>query len=125
MGHSTEFDKECDKPTVIFMPEALGEKGEMGGTMRLGARDTIIHEDSWTKEGEALIASLVYRRGLRAGAPPAPLRGEPRRRARARKGGPPLRPRRGEDVPGGPLEAQGRVRAVRVQKDEEVGRVVL
>ena len=35
-AHSTEFDKECDKPTVIFMPEALGEKGEMGGTMRLG-----------------------------------------------------------------------------------------
>ena len=43
------------------MPEALGEKGEMGGTMRLGARDTIIHEDSWTKKGEASIASLVYR----------------------------------------------------------------
>ena len=33
----------------------------MGGTMRLGARDTIIHEDSWTKKGEASIASLVYR----------------------------------------------------------------
>ena len=60
-AHSTEFDKECDKPTVIFMPEALGEKGEMGGTMRLGARDTIIHEDAWTKKGEASIASLVYR----------------------------------------------------------------
>tara|TARA_B100001559_G_scaffold309143_1_gene303051 strand:- start:123 stop:851 length:729 start_codon:yes stop_codon:yes gene_type:complete len=60
-AHSTEFDKECEKPTVIFMPEALGEKGEMGGTMRLGARDTIIHEDAWTKKGEASIASLVYR----------------------------------------------------------------
>ena len=90
-AHSTEFDKECDKPTVIFMPEALGEKGEMGGTMRLGARDTIIHEDSWTKKGEASIASLVYRGA--ASVPErhrAPLRGEPRRRARARKGGPPF-----------------------------------
>ena len=60
-AHSTEFDKECEKPTVIFMPEALGEKGELGGTMRLGARDTILHEDAWTKRGEASIASLVYR----------------------------------------------------------------
>ena len=46
---------------MIFMPEALGEKGELGGTMRLGARDTILHEDAWTKRGEASIASLVYR----------------------------------------------------------------
>ena len=60
-AHSTEFDKETKHPTIIFMPEALGEKGEMGGTMRLGARDTILHEDAWSKKGQASIASQVYR----------------------------------------------------------------
>ena len=59
-AHSTEFDAETAWPTVIFMPEAVGEKGEMGGTMRLGSRDTVLHEDAWTARGEASLASLVY-----------------------------------------------------------------
>ena len=39
-ANSTEFDKETAHPTIIFMPE--GDKERMGGTMRLGARDTVI-----------------------------------------------------------------------------------
>ena len=39
-ANSTEFDKECSEPVVIFMPE--GSKTHMGGTMRLGARRTVM-----------------------------------------------------------------------------------
>lgn len=39
-AHSTEFDPECDRPVVIFMPE--GSKTHMGGTMRLGSRATVL-----------------------------------------------------------------------------------
>merc|ERR1740123_1288812 len=35
-ANSTEIDKECAHPAVIFMPE--GDKEKMGGTMRLGSR---------------------------------------------------------------------------------------
>jgi len=37
-ANSTEFDKDCKNPVVIFMPEI--DKETMGGNMRLGARDT-------------------------------------------------------------------------------------
>jgi CTP synthase len=44
LGHttanSTEFEQECADPVVIFMPE--GSKTHMGGTMRLGARKTVM-----------------------------------------------------------------------------------
>ena len=44
LGHtsanSTEFEAKCADPVVIFMPE--GSKTHMGGTMRLGARRTVM-----------------------------------------------------------------------------------
>ena len=39
-ANSTEFDEKCENPVVVFMPEI--DKDNLGGTMRLGARDTII-----------------------------------------------------------------------------------
>ena len=39
-AHSSEFDEACTDPAVIFMPE--GSKTHMGGTMRLGCRDTVL-----------------------------------------------------------------------------------
>ena len=37
---STEFDAQANRPVIVFMPEV--SKTEMGGTMRLGARESII-----------------------------------------------------------------------------------
>jgi CTP synthase len=37
---SAEFDETCLDPIIIFMPE--GSRTHMGGTMRLGVRDTIL-----------------------------------------------------------------------------------
>ena len=37
-ANSTEFDEDTPYPTVIFMPE--GSRTHMGGTMRLGSRQT-------------------------------------------------------------------------------------
>lgn len=39
-ANSTEFDAQTEHPAVIFMPE--GDPLHMGGTMRLGARSTLI-----------------------------------------------------------------------------------
>jgi len=39
-AHSTEFDPASPQPAVVFMPE--GDALKMGGTMRLGARNTHI-----------------------------------------------------------------------------------
>ena len=39
-AHSTEFDQRTPHPVVIFMPE--GDAQVKGGTMRLGARDTVL-----------------------------------------------------------------------------------
>lgn len=39
-AHSTEFSPETTHPAVVFMPE--GSKTHMGGTMRLGARRTVL-----------------------------------------------------------------------------------
>lgn len=39
-AHSTEIDKATPHPVVLFMPE--GSKTHMGGTMRLGARRTVL-----------------------------------------------------------------------------------
>lgn len=47
LGHaaanSTEFVADCEHPVVIFMPE--GSKTHMGGTMRLGARRTVMQRN--------------------------------------------------------------------------------
>ena len=43
-ANSTELDKETPHPVVIFMPEI--SKSHMGGTMRLGSRETIFTPDS-------------------------------------------------------------------------------
>ena len=37
-ANSTEFDPKTPNPTIIFMPE--GSLTHMGGTMRLGSRQT-------------------------------------------------------------------------------------
>jgi len=42
-ANSTEFDEDTPHPTVIFMPE--GSKTHMGGTMRLGSRQTNIQTE--------------------------------------------------------------------------------
>lgn len=39
-ANSTEFDSATPNPVVVFMPE--GSKTHLGGTMRLGARRTIL-----------------------------------------------------------------------------------
>jgi CTP synthase len=39
-ANSTEFDESCTHPTIMFMPEI--NQRVMGGTMRLGARDTLV-----------------------------------------------------------------------------------
>ena len=39
-AHSAEFDAATPTPAVVFMPE--GSKTHKGGTMRLGARKTIL-----------------------------------------------------------------------------------
>ena len=41
---STEFDEHTAEPFVMFMPE--GSRSHMGGTMRLGKRKTLIHDQS-------------------------------------------------------------------------------
>lgn len=42
LANSTEMDENCEHPVVIFMPEI--DKDTLGGTMRLGARDTLIED---------------------------------------------------------------------------------
>ena len=55
---SEEFDEKAEHKVVIFMPEI--DKETMGGTMRLGARDTIFLNHSDT--GERSTASYLYGR---------------------------------------------------------------
>lgn len=47
-AQSEEFDKEAVHKLVMFMPE--GDKEQMGGTMRLGARETILKTNSLAYE---------------------------------------------------------------------------
>ena len=55
-AHSTEFDEKTECPTVIFMPEI--NPTQMGGTMRLGARTTML----FTKpNGEPSLAQQLYK----------------------------------------------------------------
>ena len=39
-AHSNEFDPGVENPVIIFMPEI--NPGQMGGTMRLGLRPTVL-----------------------------------------------------------------------------------
>lgn len=55
-ANSVEFDKDTPHPTVIFMPEI--DKTTMGGTMRLGARKTVLHTPA--NGSEPSLASLLY-----------------------------------------------------------------
>ena len=56
-ANSTEFDEMSQNPVVIFMPEI--DKENMGGTMRLGSRNTAFthpkHDD-----GSSSIAQVMY-----------------------------------------------------------------
>ena len=54
-ANSTEFDESASHPVVIFMPEI--DKENMGGTMRLGARDTAI---SKLEDGSKSISEILY-----------------------------------------------------------------
>ena len=45
-ANSTELDANCADPVVIFMPEI--SKTHMGGTMRLGSRETVLQQPSDT-----------------------------------------------------------------------------
>ena len=52
-AHSTEMEPKTEHPAVIFMPE--GSKTHMGGTMRLGSRETIFQTKecvSWRLYGK-------------------------------------------------------------------------
>ncbi|POS86320.1 P-loop containing nucleoside triphosphate hydrolase [Erysiphe pulchra] len=45
---SMEIDPDCDDPVVIYMPEI--DKVNMGGTMRLGLRPTVLQDDTeWSR----------------------------------------------------------------------------
>eukprot|EP00501_MAST-03F_sp_TOSAG23-6_P000735 GSMAST32.ASY1.ANO1.763.1 assembled CDS len=55
-ANSTEFDEKCENPAIIFMPE--GSKDQMGGTMRLGARKTVLYPDKTLNNS---IASIIYK----------------------------------------------------------------
>mmetsp|Transcript_12673 Transcript_12673/g.25843 ORF Transcript_12673/g.25843 Transcript_12673/m.25843 type:complete len:585 (+) Transcript_12673:104-1858(+) len=56
-ANSTEFDEDCANPVIIFMPEI--DKDNLGGTMRLGARDTIIKDMA---DGSKSISYHLYGR---------------------------------------------------------------
>lgn len=55
---SAEFDESADDVAVVFMPEI--DKNTMGGTMRLGSRETLLCQDEWSRRGQASIASIIY-----------------------------------------------------------------
>lgn len=54
-ANSTEFNEGCEHPVVIFMPEI--DKNNLGGTMRLGSRDTIMHD---FRDGSKSICYHLY-----------------------------------------------------------------
>lgn len=57
-ANSTEFDESSPHPMVIFMPEI--NQLEMGGTMRLGARETTIQTRFTEAPQNITLASQVY-----------------------------------------------------------------
>lgn len=58
-ANSTEFDDSCKHPVVVFMPEV--SKEAMGGTMRLGARATLVQNHYVDDKNKSrTVASVVY-----------------------------------------------------------------
>eukprot|EP01040_Poterioochromonas_malhamensis_P005602 gene5602-6021_t len=58
-ANSTEFDESTSQPVVVFMPEI--NPLEMGGTMRLGARSTIVDSvATFNGESSRSLSSIVY-----------------------------------------------------------------
>eukprot|EP00944_MAST-04C_sp_MAST-4C-sp1_P010826 g10826.t1 len=53
-ANSTEFDEKAETPLIIFMPEI--NPSHMGGTMRLGSRQTLFHQ----YDNEPSIAETIY-----------------------------------------------------------------
>lgn len=58
-ANSAEFDEECDTPVVVFMPEV--DPTTMGGTMRLGARKTLLRRPPTS---EPSLAQQLYGEGV-------------------------------------------------------------
>eukprot|EP01138_Halocafeteria_seosinensis_P007164 gb/GECG01007326.1/.p1 GENE.gb/GECG01007326.1/~~gb/GECG01007326.1/.p1 ORF type:complete len:698 (+),score=76.20 gb/GECG01007326.1/:1-2094(+) len=54
-AHSNEFDPAVENPVIIFMPEI--NPGQMGGTMRLGLRPTVLHA---RRDGQETLTSSLY-----------------------------------------------------------------
>ena len=75
-ANSTEMDPETPYPVIDLLPEQK-EVEDLGGTMRLGAQAVELAAGRARRE--------TYARRGRAGAPPAPLRGEQRVPAGARR----------------------------------------
>ena len=57
-ANSKEVDENCENPVIIKMLEH--HPGMMGGTMRLGARETLLHPLKPEDNQEKSIASLLY-----------------------------------------------------------------
>jgi CTP synthase len=57
-AQSTEFDPATPHPAVVFMPEI--DKATMGGTMRLGARPTVLHAPANGPRDAPSLAALLY-----------------------------------------------------------------
>ena len=58
-AHSEEFHPNTGNPVVVFMPEINQE--EMGGTMRLGARETILQPLPEGASTSSSLSSVLYR----------------------------------------------------------------
>lgn len=57
-ANSAEFEEQSPDPVVIFMPEI--NQNEMGGTMRLGARSTVIKKVLSTDSKKLSLAAEIY-----------------------------------------------------------------
>lgn len=96
-ANSTEFKEATLNPVVVFMPEV--PKGQMGGTMRLGSRPTVIqcaNSISAVLYGGAEVVNERHRHRFHRPPPPrrlltAQVRSQPRLRQQDRRGRPSLR----------------------------------
>jgi hypothetical protein len=72
-AYSAEFDETCMDPVIIFMPE--GSRTHMGGTMRLGVRDTILQtQDCHSARLYKPIGNKISERHRHRWGPLSPLR---------------------------------------------------
>jgi CTP synthase len=74
-ANSAEFDPKSPHPVVIFMPEI--NPSQMGGTMRLGARPTLLRN----KEGRTTLAQDLYGKNVKCAFYVVRLRQSKRHRA--------------------------------------------